>query len=64
MDTVEVIAWTMAAYALLHGFSDFLHFVAQKTANKTDDKISSYFATGLSMIGKVIDLFTANSRPK
>lgn len=64
MEKVEIIAWVLATFGFLKAVSGFFDFVSKQTKNKTDDKISLYLGKSLGAISKVIDLFTANSKPK
>ena len=61
---VEFIAWTLAVFGLLKALSSFLIFVSEKTSNTWDNKVSDVVSKGLSLISKVIDFFTANTKPK
>ena len=62
--SAEALAWTLAAFGLLKGMSGFFDFISQKTKNKTDDKIAKFIGVGAGWMSKVIDFFTANSKPK
>jgi len=63
-NNAEIILWVLASFAALKSLATFANFVAEKTSNKTDDKVVLYLSKGLSAVGKIIDLFTANTRPK
>ena len=63
METAGIVAWTLVVYGVLKKAADGFHLIAEKTKTKTDDKISKAIGTGLSWMGKLIDLFTANTRP-
>ena len=64
MENVSIIAWVLATFALLKSVSTFLNFLSKKTANKSDDAIAGYLSTGLGYGSKLLDLVTANTRPK
>lgn len=61
---VTVIAWTMAAFALVKGLADFFAFVSTKTANTVDDNIMNKISKILGVIGSVLDQLLGNTRPK
>ena len=60
----DLLAWVFASLALLTAISKFLAFVASKTANTVDDKIALWFGKICGWIGKLLDIATANERPK
>ena len=60
----QIAAWMFASLGMVKALSDFLNFVSKKTRNKTDDKIAGVLSKGLGFFSKILDYFTANSRPK
>lgn len=62
--TLEVLAWVFASFATAKALSDFLLFIAKKTKTEKDDKVANGFAKGLNFLSKILDYFSANTRPK
>jgi len=58
----EIIGWVLGTFAFLKASSTFLKFVAEKTKNKWDNKLSKGLAWVVGLAGKIIDQLIGNSR--
>ena len=65
---VDVIAWVIAVFGLLTSLASFLDFLNKKLNKEGQsgflNKVSHGLSIFLKYVGKVVDMFTANTRPK
>lgn len=60
----KILAWVVAVNLLLGGLAAGLAKVKDITATKADDNLYDIISKVAGFLGKVLDMATANSRPK
>ena len=59
-----IIGLVLVVLGVLKAVADLLHYVAEMTENKKDDKFAEIFGKIVKFIAVIIDKITANSRNK